>query len=156
MAETIRGDGLNRIEGSLAALAADQRRLDYARMRFSDSPPSYTSHQSRNSTRPQSPNQPSNGERLREEQRWQLIRERDASLPYNQRQAQEIEELQRIFENHQNGTHIIPIGTNFEQLAQENAKRRWEEQGIWNHTLIGESIQGTPDRRVSNLKVPPM
>jgi len=130
--DTLRGDGLVRAQRALAALEENPQRLDRARMRFSDSPPPYTSRQSHNSTRFQSPNPPSEEQRRPEEPRWQLKAERRASLPYYQLQAQESEEEERLLEAHRNGTPRLLVGSNFKKLARENVKKRWVEQGIWN------------------------
>ncbi len=132
MADTVRGDGLVRAERALAALIEDPQRLDRAIRRFSSSPPSYTSHQSHNSTLPQSPDPPSEEHQSREERQVQLYLERMASLPYEQFAAQGLEEQERIFEADQNRTCRVPVGTNYSTLAQENVKKRWVEQGIWN------------------------
>jgi len=129
---TLRGDGLVRAHTALAALEEDPQRLDRARVRFSDSPQPYTSHQSHNSTRSQSPNPPSEEQRRHEERRWQRIRERQASLPYYQLEVQESEEEQRLLDAHRNGRRRLQVGTNFIKLAHENVKKRWVEQGIWN------------------------
>jgi len=129
---TLRGDGLVRAHAALAALQEEPQQLDRARMRFSDSPPPYTSHQSHNSTLSQSPNPPSETQRRHEERRWQLIMEREASLPYCQLQAQKTEEEQRLLEAHENGTRRLLVGSNYKTLARENVKKRWVEQGIWN------------------------
>ncbi|KAF2179938.1 hypothetical protein K469DRAFT_460860, partial [Zopfia rhizophila CBS 207.26] len=128
----VRGDGLVMAERALASLVEDPQRLDRARTRFSDSPPSYKSHQSHNSTRSQSPNPPSEEQRRREERRVQLRLERWASLPYEQFEAQHREEEERIYEAHENRTRRLHAGTNIYQLAYENVKKRWVEQGIWN------------------------
>lgn len=133
MAATVRGNGLYNAERALAALAEDERRLERARRRFSDSPPSYTSHQSHNSTRSQSPNQPSEEERRHKERHYRLMEERDASRPYDQLIAQEAEERERIIEEIGNRTRRVPIGTDYYRLAHENVKKRWIEQGIWKH-----------------------
>jgi len=130
--DTLRGDGLARVHGALAALEEDPQRLDQGRTRFRDSPPPYTSHQSHNSTRSQSPNPPNEEQRRREECLRQLILERRLSLPYYQFGAQRREEEQRLHEGDRNGTRRLPIRTNFYQLARENVKKRWVEQGIWN------------------------
>lgn len=133
MADTVRGDGLIRADRALAALAEDSQRLDHARRRFSDSPPSYTSHQSHNSTLSQSPNPRSEEQRRREERQVQLTLERWASRPYDQFAAQNAEERERIIEAISNRTCRVPGGTDFETLAHENVKKRWVEQGIWNN-----------------------
>jgi hypothetical protein len=130
--DNLRGDGLVRAQRALAALEEDPQRLDRARRRFSDSPPPYTSHQSHNSTRSQSLNPPSEEQRRSEERRWQLIRERWESLPYEQFEAQTTEEERRIREAHENRTRPLPVGTDFYQLAHDRVKKRWVEQGIWN------------------------
>ncbi|KJZ72677.1 hypothetical protein HIM_07869 [Hirsutella minnesotensis 3608] len=140
MADTIRGDGLFRADATLAALAEDPERLDRARSRFGDSLPSYKSQPSGTTTRFQSLNPPSEETRRREEQKWQLIREHEASLPSEQFDAQRHEEERRILiaKADENGTRtILPDETwlpdsNIITLAGETVKKRWVEQGIWN------------------------
>ncbi|KAF2188142.1 hypothetical protein K469DRAFT_724733 [Zopfia rhizophila CBS 207.26] len=39
---------------------------------------------------------------------------------------------ERIYEAHENRTRRLHAGTNIYQLAYENVKKRWVEQGIWN------------------------
>lgn len=115
----------------------EQQRLDRARARFSGSPPSSRSHQSHNLTLPQSPNPSSEEQRRREEQKWRVKWERGQSFPDNQFDAQESEEFQRILEADRNWTNRLPVGTNFQDLAHENVKKRWVEQGIWNDKWNG-------------------
>ncbi|KAH6884921.1 hypothetical protein B0T10DRAFT_577314 [Thelonectria olida] len=132
MADSIRGDGLFRADMALAALVVDPQRLDRARERFSEPPPSYTSHLSHNSTLSQSPNPPSEEQRRREERKWQLIREHGASLPSNRFATEKSEEIDRLYEGDRYPTRRQPVGTNHCKLAWENVKKRWVEQGIWN------------------------
>ncbi|EXJ96342.1 hypothetical protein A1O1_01468 [Capronia coronata CBS 617.96] len=53
------------------------------------------------------------------------------SRPYDQLEYQEIVERRRILEEHENGTHVLPVETNLDRLTSENVKKRWDEQGIW-------------------------
>ena len=131
-ASNLRGDGLLQAHGALAALEDDSQLLDRSRSRFSDSPPSYSSYQSHNSTLSQSPNLTSDIQRREEERRWQLIEARRASIPRKQFLDQCKEESKRVLKGIKDRTLDITIGTNFHQLARDNVKKRWVEQGIWN------------------------
>ncbi|PHH90348.1 hypothetical protein CDD83_3910 [Cordyceps sp. RAO-2017] len=100
MEDTIRGAGLYRAHRALAALADDQERLDRARRRFSESPPSYRSHQSHNSTLSRSLTPPSE-ERMAiavKEREFQVYRERSAATPCDQFDDQCQEEYGRMME----------------------------------------------------------
>ncbi|KAH8669291.1 hypothetical protein BGZ61DRAFT_306762, partial [Ilyonectria robusta] len=121
-----------RADRALAAFVENPQRLDHARGRFSESPPSYRSHLSHNSTRSQSPNPPSEEQKRRGERKWQLIREHRASFPSNQFDAEKSEEIDRLYEANRNRSRRQPAGTNIYKLAEENVKTRWVEQGIWN------------------------
>ncbi|KAL8939735.1 MAG: hypothetical protein Q9211_002605 [Gyalolechia sp. 1 TL-2023] len=123
MADSIQGDGLIRAERARAPLVADPHQLDRARERFSDSPPSYKSHQSYDSTPSQSPNPPSEEQQRREKRKWLLIWARSESLPHEQFNAQRGEEQKRI--DH------VPVGSSAYRMAGDNVKNRWIEQGIW-------------------------
>ncbi|EEH11564.1 hypothetical protein HCBG_01019 [Histoplasma capsulatum G186AR] len=141
----IRGDGLIRAQMALEALQRDPQLLDYTRRRFSDSPPSYKSHQSHNSTLSQSPIPPGEDQGIREEnqrreeQRFRLIKEHGASSPYEQFTAQWKAEVNRITDAAMNRTEHVPIGISFYSLAQESVKKRWIEQGIWNDKWNGRT-----------------
>lgn len=129
----LRGEGLMRAQRALTALAEDPQRLGDGLMRFGNSPPLlYSAHQSHNSTRSQSPELRSDEQRRREERKWQLIAERNASLPYYQLMAQEDKEEKWLVEADRNGTHPLPGRVDFNKLACDNVKNRWVEQGIWN------------------------
>lgn len=132
MADIIRGDRLLRADRALAVLVENPQRLDHARGRFSESPPSYKSHLSHNSTRSQSPNPPSEEQKRREERKWQLTREHRASFPSNQFDAEKSEEIDRLYEANRNRSRRQPAGISIYKLAEENVKIRWVEQGIWN------------------------
>jgi hypothetical protein len=132
MASSIRGAGLFMADSALAALIEDPERLDLARGRFSESPPSYRSHMSHNSTVLQSPDPPSEEQQHREEWKWQLIQEHEASFPSNQFRTQKLEELEWMREAAENRTRRRPVGPNWYELAEEAVKSRWVEQGIWN------------------------
>ncbi|KAI4131449.1 MAG: hypothetical protein LQ338_001191 [Usnochroma carphineum] len=129
MADPIRGDGLYRAR---AALFEDPERLDRARARFSQSPPSYRSHLSRNSTLSQSPNAPNEETKRREEREYLLKGQHSASMAWAQLKAQESEEIDRILEADDIRIRRFPVGRDFCELAHEIVKERWLEQGIWN------------------------
>lgn len=117
-----------RAEAALAALAEHPERLDRERLRFSDSPPSYTSHQSHNSTLSNSPNvYPEN--LMRDE--MQEERDRYASTARGQMDAQQIEETKRIIRRLEDGTHRLPQGVPYDEHAFNIVRSRWERQGIW-------------------------
>lgn len=83
MAGTIQGFGLLRADAALAALAQDPQRLNQERDRFSESPPSYRSQLSLDSTVSQST--PRDEEQDRVDRRmFQLIGEQEASFPRDQ------------------------------------------------------------------------
>ncbi|CAH0022776.1 unnamed protein product [Clonostachys rhizophaga] len=126
MADSVRGDGVFRLMSALAALVENPERLDRERERFNKSPPAYRSNFSHNSTLSQSP------ELRSEERKWQLIRERWASFAGTQFSEEQDEERKRIEEASLNRTGSVPIGKSFSELAEENVKARWVEQGIWN------------------------
>jgi hypothetical protein len=133
--DTLRGDGLVRAQRALARLEGDSLRLDRERQRFSHSPPPYTSNPSGTTTRSQSPNPPSEEQRLRQERRMQLGQERIASKPHKQFSAQVEEERRRIWNADPNTSWreltIADLYT-FKEEASETVKKRWVEQGIWN------------------------
>lgn len=132
MADSIRGDGLLRADSALAALLDDPQRLDRARSRFSNSPPSYRSHQSGTPTRSASPDPLNDEELRREEHKFRLEQEYCSSYPYDQFKAHTREEREQIREGLKNGTRRVPIGIDFVTLSKEIVKKRWIEQGIWN------------------------
>ncbi|CAJ2510735.1 Uu.00g063600.m01.CDS01 [Anthostomella pinea] len=128
-----------------------------ARRRFSESPPSSTStsHLSPNATRSQSPNPLDDEQQQRDEQNDQLGRDHLASLPRNQSDAQSNEERRQIFEADRNGTCREPAGTDFYELGEENIKKRWVEQGIWNPKWNRpESWNGRPEGRWKHEEPP--
>lgn len=133
MADTVRGNGLARAERALAALVEDPQRLERARRRFSDSPPSYTSHQSHNSTQSQSSNPHSEEQRRLENRRWRVSDNWKASFPRQQFAAQMNEEEERIINALENPPFRVRVGTIYAKLAHENVKKRWIEQGNWNN-----------------------
>lgn len=94
---------------------------------FSDSP-SYRSHQSRNPTPSPSGDPLHEGQQPHIERRFRIEAERRASHPHGQSKAQMGEELDRILEE----AHLAPAGKRFDELARENVKKRWVEQGIRN------------------------
>lgn len=131
MADSIRGEGLFVAHRALATLAQDPQRLDHARRRFEESPPPYSACVSHNSTLSQSPNPPSDEQQRREERKWQLKREHRASTPYEQFEAQRIDESNWIIKAREDGIYSVPRGTNYLSFAEEKVKKRWIDQGIW-------------------------
>lgn len=139
----LRGEGLMRAQRALTALAEDQQRLDNGLTRFANSPPPpYSAPQSHNSTRSQSSDFPSDEQRYREERKWQLVAERNASLPYHQLSAQEKKEVEWLVEADRNGSHPRPGRVDFHKLAYDNVKKRWVEQGIWNEKWTSTASNG--------------
>ena len=159
--DDIRGDGLTQAHRDLIALD-DPQILDRARRRFSHSPPSYTSHQSHNSTLSNSLNPISEDQQREEERQWKLKREQDASRPYQQLQAQEEEERTRVERADHDGSCRQPVQANFDGIAYENVKQRWVAQGIWNdkwyQTAMGaawkheEPLQLEPEAEVKTIQ----
>lgn len=130
----IRGEGLYRADRMLSALAGDPTQLRTARGRFSESPPSYASHLSHNSTRSQSPDVPDKDHQMREERKFKLKLEHAASLPYNQLEAEQDEEykrLRKIVHDLDRPTPDNLIGKDLFAIANENVKKKWIVQGIW-------------------------
>ncbi|KAJ5158881.1 uncharacterized protein N7500_008532 [Penicillium coprophilum] len=120
----------------LDKLANDPKRLDVDRSRF-DREVSYVSNQSHNSTASLSPGSPSEVQRRERQQRrdrekWQLMKEHDASRANEQFDAQVYELEALIIEEIENRTREIPNGTNMNNLAHETVKNKWMKQGIWN------------------------
>ena len=130
MADNIRGDGLYIAHEALATLNEDPRLLDHARQRFSEPPPSYTSHVSHNSTLSQSPDPPSEEQQLRDA----VERDYWASNASNQFIDQVGDELKRI------STFRQPVGTIYDELAEGNVKKSWIEQGIWDEKWKGRNL----------------
>ncbi|TVY92750.1 hypothetical protein LAWI1_G002076 [Lachnellula willkommii] len=131
----VRGSGLARAQRALAGLEEHPERLDRERRRFSDSPPLYKSDMSGTTTRSQSPNPPTEEQRLRQQRRMQLAGEREASEPRKQFRAQVEEERRRIW-NAEPRTGWMEITSDlytFQEEARETVKKRWVEQGIWNN-----------------------
>lgn len=162
MAALIRGNGLFEAHDALAALAEDPRQLDRARGRFSESPPSYRS-QSGTSTRSPSAPPLRDEQQTRSEREWQIRIDHQASHPSNQYEAQVSEERERLYDGDRNRTHRLPAGTDFFKLAEDNVKKRWVEQGIWNEKWKyakvwkwkhEESADAEPQPRVENA--PPL
>ncbi|KAI1305449.1 hypothetical protein F5Y03DRAFT_384448 [Xylaria venustula] len=143
MANTIRGDGLFQAHGALAALVENPGQLDHARRRFDDSPPSYRSRLSGTSTRSSSPDNRSDNERRREQRESKLRREYLASQPRFQFQDQTGDEAEQIISDHEDRISRVPPGTNFSQLAHDNVKKRWIEQGIWNEEWVNPRVKWT-------------
>ncbi|KAH6704341.1 hypothetical protein BKA61DRAFT_636107 [Leptodontidium sp. MPI-SDFR-AT-0119] len=131
----VRGSGLARAQRALAGLEEYPERLDRERRRFSDSPPPYKSDMSGTTTRSQSPNPPTEEQRLLQQRRMQLAGEREASEPDKQFRAQVEEDRRRIW-NAEPRTGWMEITSDlytFQEEARETVKKRWVEQGIWNN-----------------------
>ncbi len=131
--DTLRGDGLARAQRAPDGLEGDPQKLNRERQRFDDPPPPYKSDRSGTMTRSTSPNPTSEEQRRRQERRVQLGREREASFPRDQFSAQRSEEKNRILKTYTDGTCRLHVGDNYYEIAYENVKKRWVEQGIWNN-----------------------
>ena len=129
---SVRGNGLARVQRALAELEGDPQLLDRARVRFEESPPPYASDQSGSTTRSASPDGLTEEQRRRQERQVELGLEHQASEPYTQFEHQTIDEGKRILEADRNRTHRLRVGDNHSEIAYENVKKRWVEQGIWN------------------------
>ncbi|KAJ8062009.1 hypothetical protein OCU04_009791 [Sclerotinia nivalis] len=131
--DTLRGDGLARAQRALLEFERDPQRLDRERVRFDGSLPVYASDRSGTTTRSQSPNDPSEEQRLQQERRRQLAVERQASEPHKQFAAQVEEERRRIWNNNPRTSwiKINPGDTVFMEEAREMVTKCWVEQGIW-------------------------
>lgn len=127
-------DGLHKVHGALNRLQADPSGLDRARMRFGQSPPPYTSSPSGTTTRSSSPDTRTDEERTAERRHFELIRERAASLPDEQFDAEVEEERMRIWHadprTSRMSLRIAKTGM-WDAEAREVVKPRWIEQGIW-------------------------
>jgi hypothetical protein len=130
-----------RVHRALDRLEADPLGLDRARMRFSQSPPPYTSNPSGTTTRSASPDTRSDESRRRERRRYQLIEERAASLPQEQFEAEVEEERKRIWyaDPRTRMRTYRSIDRTFEEDARETVKKRWIEQGIWKNKASGRT-----------------
>lgn len=127
MAGTIQGFGLLRADAALAALAQDPQRLNQERDRFSESPPSYRSQLSLDSTVSQST--PRDEEQDRVDRRmFQLIGEQEASFPRDQFDAQASEEYNRLEKPRISG---CVFDEHIQEIAEDTIRKRWVEQGIW-------------------------
>ncbi|KID83907.1 hypothetical protein MGU_08879 [Metarhizium guizhouense ARSEF 977] len=131
MADSIKGSGLPKLIDELGKLADRPDLLHHTMARFVNRPPSYTSQQSHNSTRSQSPTGPSEAQRRDERRQWLLRREHTASLPNKQFSDQVHEETERIIKGIDNRTLTVPLDIEFDQLARQTVRKRWVEQGIW-------------------------
>ncbi|KAI0968036.1 hypothetical protein F4678DRAFT_232330 [Xylaria arbuscula] len=140
MANTIRGDGLFQAHDALAALLDNPHRLDLARDRFDDSPPSYRSRESGTPTRSPSPDRRSERERRREKRVCELIREYNASQPLDQFDAQMSEMRNQILYDDEEDIRRAPVGVDYDELAFKETKKRWIEQGIWNEKWAGNRL----------------
>ncbi|KAL8725831.1 MAG: hypothetical protein Q9166_007118 [cf. Caloplaca sp. 2 TL-2023] len=130
MADSIGGNGLIQAERALATLVEHPERLNRARWRFSASPPSYTSPPPEDTTEPPTPGDPDARRVEQAEQRE--IAKHEASKPYNQIGAQEMELRERINKEERLGIHRVPNFKPYDEYTFEAIKRSWEEQGIWN------------------------
>ncbi|KAL8725830.1 MAG: hypothetical protein Q9166_007117 [cf. Caloplaca sp. 2 TL-2023] len=143
MANSIRGDGLFQAEKALTALAEHPKQLDRARLRFSQSPPSYTSQSSQGSTLSNSPNGPPPEQN---EQEVQARREHNASTPFNQMRRQQAEERKLIFKEQSEGIYRVPVGVLYDTYTFELVKSRWQEQGIWSERWKEDRLVGAGRR----------
>ncbi|KAI1750328.1 hypothetical protein F4782DRAFT_532647 [Xylaria castorea] len=131
MADTLGGMGLWMADRALEIFTNDPKKLDRARSRFDKPPPLCRSIPSGTTTRSPSPDP------LNEEQRWiadqrvRLEHEHQASLASEQFSSQVSEEKRRVFAAISNRILHVPIGKDFWDFAQENVKKRWIEQDIW-------------------------
>ncbi|KAL8847235.1 MAG: hypothetical protein Q9221_007722 [Calogaya cf. arnoldii] len=116
-------------ERALADLADDPEQLDRARRRFSASPPFYKSP-TPGSTLSNSPNPPSPGEIQRDREHQEHIL-RQSSRPRSQFVQSMVEEKDWLFKAQANAGVHLPAGTEYNKLATEVVKKRWQEQGIW-------------------------
>jgi len=138
---TLRGDGLVSVHRALHRLEADSLDLNRARMRFSQPLPSYTSNSSGTVTQSASPElceEEQKKKELREQkfqQRLEIMKDREASLPIEQFLAQVDEEAIGIWNANPRtkrmGERYISIRGDEELAAIEMIKKRWIEQGIW-------------------------
>ncbi|KAJ4307737.1 hypothetical protein N0V84_012527 [Fusarium piperis] len=70
---------------------------------------------------------------LRPVHQWKLTRDRDASMPCKQFGDEVNEELNRLAQDDADRTHSIPCHTyNHHLVAEENVKKKWKVEGIWN------------------------
>ncbi|KAK7962842.1 uncharacterized protein PG986_003667 [Apiospora aurea] len=150
MGDSIRDGGLFTASARLAELANDSARLDRARERFGDSPPSYSSQPSGTTTRSHSLNPATEEAQRYEQRRVQLTLECRASLPREQWDAETIEEAHRIVQAGANdGTYLyVPDATALppEEIidqASEVVTRRWKAQGIWDEKWKEMHPQGS-------------
>ncbi|KAM6514281.1 hypothetical protein FALCPG4_015434 [Fusarium falciforme] len=130
----IRGDGIYGADETLQALLENPAQLELARGRFSQPPPSYTSHLSQNSTRSQSPDPPDEDLQARRDRKFKLRMDHGASYPSSQFKGETAEERARVAKVAQDRTRPTPHldGRDWTEVAKENFKKRWIEQGIWN------------------------
>ncbi|KAF7857999.1 hypothetical protein EAF04_009355 [Stromatinia cepivora] len=131
--DTIHGDGLARAQRALLEFERDPQRLDRERKRFDGPLPVYASDRSGTTTRSQSPSDPSEEQRARQERRNKLAEEREASEPHKQFAAQVKEERRRIWNNdpRYRSIKINPGDRVFMEEAREIVTKCWVEQGIW-------------------------
>ncbi|SPQ19490.1 e44a693d-9297-4259-b985-234fd8e695d6 [Thermothielavioides terrestris] len=136
MDDSLRGSGLFKADQALAALVNDPERLERERARFDRSPPAYRSEPSGTTTRSQSTNPRSEAQLLRDERRWQLRLEHEASLPCCQFRDQYLEELDRLCALR---TYELPPDMpDIDKHADSNVRQRWMEQGIWKDEWTGQ------------------
>ena len=134
--KNLRGYDFTRTQKGILGLERDLQRLDRTREQFDDPPPPCTSDRLDRAarSRSQSPDSPSEETIRRQEERLlQLAEEAAASKPRKQFSAQIREERKRISEASLNGTHRLSIGDSTFEIAYENVKKRWVEQGIWSN-----------------------
>ncbi|KAL9078133.1 MAG: hypothetical protein Q9157_002960 [Trypethelium eluteriae] len=119
-------------QSALQALEANPQLLDHAQRSFGASPPPYRSNQFHDSTLSEEPGSAGGKQQLAEDQRRQFLVDREASRPYQQFDAQTIDEKYRLWRQHSVMKFMphMPIGV-FAPPAYESVKNRWIEQGIW-------------------------
>jgi hypothetical protein len=135
-ANDIRGAGLVYTFQALGDLEEDPLHLDRVRRRYDDAPPPYRSSPSNPSgtpTRSASPVTLSEQQRQSERRRWKLKKERDASFPYSQFDAQHHEERKRLWDAdpRSRGLRLPQPGGPDDKMAFKTVKNRWKEQCIW-------------------------
>ncbi|CAL8578054.1 hypothetical protein XPA_003856 [Xanthoria parietina] len=114
----------------LETLADDPEQLDRARRRFSVSPPFHKSP-TPSSTAFNTPTPPTASE-IQEEADLKERQRRQHSRPDRQWHKQISHEKEWLFQAEAKVGVQLPVGTEYEKLAAEMVKKRWEEQGIWN------------------------
>lgn len=117
------------IERALETLRDNPQLLQQERGRYNDPPPPYA--ESQGSTQLESP-EPESNELPRRKDRTQLIKQHNASRPYNQLRAHVQEEMNRLWkaDPRVSSRGLMPIAL-YDKPAREAVKKSWIEQGIW-------------------------